>query len=184
MEEIVFHHTLPIQLRFNIRSRQQHCLFFFLRFGQDWILRFRMSRSRLGEDRHCRCPYRSRFRQTDLRIRPYRRTDCRFRSRNEKLSSAPTGDRHKDERDKMYLQINHGNFRPGETWVHASDGGMDRSDLQVWRQGFKKEEIKTYTSQYQTSSFQPYHIGKSWFDISHIYSRTPTGSESLFIIRV
>ena len=58
-----------------------------------------------------------------------------------------------------------------DTEVHADDHGHG-------------EEIKTYTSQYQTSSFQPYHIGKSWFDISHIYSRTPTGSESLFIIRV
>ena len=173
MEEIVFHHTLPIQLRFNDVDKFGHVnntvYFSFYDLGKT-------------EYFASVCPGVD-WEKTGIVV-VHRRTDCRFRSRNEKLSSAPTGDRHKDERDKMYLQINHGDFRPGETWVHASDGGMDRSDLQVWRQGFKKEEIKTYTSQYQASSFQPYHIGKSWFSISHIYSRTPTGSESLFIIRV
>jgi len=115
MEEIVFHHTLPIQLRFNDVDKFGHVnntvYFSFYDLGKTEYFASVCP----GVDWDCRCPYRSRFRQTDLRIRPYRRTDCRFRSRNEKLSSAPTGDRHKDERDKMYLQINHGDFRPRET---------------------------------------------------------------------
>ena len=61
----------------------------------------------------------------------------------------------------MYLQIIMVTFRPGER-VPYLDGGMDRSDLQIMK-AFKKRRNKTYTSQYQTSSFQPYHIGRAGF---------------------
>ena len=114
MEEIVFHHTLPIQLRFNDVDKFGHVnntvYFSFYDLGKteyfasvcpgvDWektgIVVVHI--------------------EADFVKQIFASDHIAVQTRNEKLSSAPTGDRHKDERDKMYLQINHGDFRPRET---------------------------------------------------------------------
>ena len=80
MEEIVFHHALPIQLRFNDVDKFGHVnntvYFSFYDLGKTEY--FASVCPGLGKDRHSGRSYRSQFCKADFRIRSYCRTNRRF----------------------------------------------------------------------------------------------------------
>ena len=119
MEEIVFHHALPIQLRFNDVDKFGHVnntvYFSFYDLGKteyfasvcpgvDW--------EKIGiVVVHIEANFVKQIFASDHIAVQTAVSEIGTKS----FSSHSTGDRHGNPRGEMYLQIDHGNFRPGKT---------------------------------------------------------------------
>ena len=133
MEEIEFHHSLPIQLRFNDVDKFGHVnntvYFSFYDLGKTEYFASVCPGVDWEKD------------GIVVFIGPHRRTNRSLRNRNQKLSSAATGHRHRNNGSEMHLSFGHGDIRSGETRIQATDRRMDRGNLSVRRERLKKEKI-------------------------------------------
>ena len=138
MEEIEFHHSLPIQLRFNDVDKFGHVnntvYFSFYDLGKTEYFASVCPGVDWEKDGivvvHIEADFLA-----------HRRTNRSLRNRNQKLSSAATGHRHRNNGSEMHLSFGHGDIRSGETRIQATDRRMDRGNLSVRRERLKKEKI-------------------------------------------
>ena len=178
MEEIVFHHTLPIQLRFNDVDKFGHVnntvYFSFYDLGKteyfasvcpgvDW--------EKIGiVVVHIEADFVKQIFASD-----HIAVQTAVSKRHQKLSPDPAGYRHRNEWSKMYLQVCYGYFRSWKTWIHATDRRMDRGDLQIWRTGLAKSIdsffLKKPPHEWETKQAKPILRKKFYSDSCPLYNR-------------
>lgn len=145
MEEIEFHHSLPIQLRFNDVDKFGHVnntvYFSFYDLGKTEYFASVCPGVDWEKDGIVVVHIEADFLAQIFFIGPHRRTNRSLRNRNQKLSSAATGHRHLNNGSEMHLSFGHGDIRSGETRIQATDRRMDRGNLSVRRERLKKEKI-------------------------------------------